>query len=68
MDSIKEFYTPKAYNDKNEYVEENDFDKTLEKAFKQIEEKNYIESIKEYDVTKIVIVFKGKEIRIETRK
>ena len=27
MDSIKEFYTPKAYNDKNEYVEENDFDK-----------------------------------------
>ena len=49
-------------------IEENDFDKTLEKAFKQIEEKNYIESIKEYDVTKIVIVFKGKEIRIETRK
>lgn len=27
MDSIKEFYTPKAYNDKDEYVEENDFDK-----------------------------------------
>lgn len=27
MDEIKEFYTPKAYNDKNEYVEENDFDR-----------------------------------------
>ncbi len=27
MDSIKELYTPKAYNDKDEYVEENDFDK-----------------------------------------
>ena len=49
-------------------IEENDFDKTLEKAFKQIDEKKYCENIKEYDVTKIVIVFKGKEIRIETRK
>ena len=49
-------------------IEENDFDKTIEKAFKQIEDKNYVESIKEYDVTKIVIVFKGKDIRIETRK
>ena len=29
MDSIKEFYTPKAYNDKDEYVEENDFDKFI---------------------------------------
>ena len=27
MDEMKEFYTPKAYNDKNEYVEENDFNK-----------------------------------------
>ena len=49
-------------------IEENDFDNTMEKAFKQIEDKNYQEEIKEYDVTKIVIVFKGKEIRIETRK
>ena len=49
-------------------ISNNDFDKTIEDAFKQIDEKNYVESIKEYDVTKIVIVFKGKEIRIETRK
>lgn len=27
MDEIKEFYKPKAYNDKNEYIEENDFDR-----------------------------------------
>ena len=36
--------------------------------FKQIEEKNYVAEVKDYDVTKIVIVFKGKECRIETRK
>lgn len=29
MDSIKEFYTPRAFNDKDEYVEENDFDKFI---------------------------------------
>ncbi|MBQ8472175.1 MAG: AAA family ATPase [Bacilli bacterium] len=49
-------------------IEENDFEKTLEKAFIQIEDKNYAASLSEYDVTKIVIVFKGKDIRIETRK
>ena len=38
------------------------------KAFKQIEEKNYVLEVKDYDVTKIVIVFKGKECLIETRK
>lgn len=27
MDEIKEFYSPKAFNDKNEYVEENNFEK-----------------------------------------
>ncbi len=27
MDEIKEFYSPKAFNDNNEYVEENDFEK-----------------------------------------
>jgi len=48
-------------------IEKDNFEETMEKAFKQIDEKNYIEEIKEYDVTKIVIVFKGKEIRIETR-
>ena len=47
-------------------ISNNDFDKTIKDAFEQIDEKNYIESIKEYDVTKIVIVFKGKDIRIET--
>lgn len=29
MDEIKGFYTPKAYNDRNEYLEENNFDKFL---------------------------------------
>ena len=48
-------------------IEKNNFEETMENAFKQIDEKNYIETIKEYDVTKIVIVFKRKEIRIETR-
>ena len=45
-----------------------DFSKTIEDAFKQIEEKEYANSFKDYDFTKIVIVFKGKEIMIETRK
>ena len=49
-------------------ISNNDFDETIEKVFKQIEEKNYKEKIKEYDVTKIVIVFKGKEIKMEIRK
>ena len=49
-------------------VYEDTFEETVEKAFKQIEEKNYILEVKDYDVTKIVIVFKGKECRIETRK
>ena len=49
-------------------ITDNDFSKTMEKAFKQIEEKKYANSFKDYDFTKIVIVFKGKEIMIETRK
>ena len=49
-------------------IENGNFEETVEKAFKQIEEKNYILEVKDYDVTKIVIVFKGKECRIETRK
>ena len=49
-------------------VYEDTFEETVEKAFKQIEEKNYVAEVKDYDVTKIVIVFKGKECLIETRK
>ena len=48
-------------------IEENDFDKIIEKAFKQIEDKKYEVEIKEYHVTKIVIVFKYKEVKIEIR-
>ena len=49
-------------------IENGNFEETVEKAFKQIEDKNYVAEVKDYDVTKIVIVFKGKECRIETRK
>ena len=49
-------------------IENGNFEETVEKAFKQIEDKNYILEVKDYDVTKIVIVFKGKECLIETRK
>ena len=49
-------------------IENGNFEETVEKAFKQIEEKNYVAEVKDYDVTKIVIVFKGKECLIETRK
>ena len=49
-------------------IENGNFEETVEKAFKQIEDKDYVAEVKDYDVTKIVIVFKGKECRIETRK
>ena len=49
-------------------IENGNFEETVEKAFKQIEDKNYVVEVKDYDVTKIVIVFKGKECLIETRK
>ena len=49
-------------------IEENDFDKIIEKAFKQIEDKKYEVEIKEYHVTKIVIVFKYKEVKIEIKE
>ena len=48
-------------------IEKDNFDETIDKAFKQIEEKNYEAEIKEYNVTKIVVVFKYKEIKIEIR-
>ncbi len=56
-----------AYIIEFKLVRDNDFSKVIEDAFKQIDEKNYIESIKDYQVIKMVIAFKGKKIRIETR-
>ena len=48
-------------------IENNSFDETIEKAFKQIEDKKYEVELQEYHVTKIVIVFKYKEVKIEIR-
>ena len=48
-------------------IENNNFDETIEKAFKQIEDKKYEVEISEYNITKIVIVFKYKEVKIEIR-
>ena len=49
-------------------VYDGDFNKTIKNAFKQINDKKYEIELKEYNVTKIVIAFKGKEVEIETRK
>ena len=49
-------------------IEKNDFDKTIEEAFNQIELKRYDTGLDGYNVTKIVIVFKGKKVKIEIRK
>ncbi len=49
-------------------IEENDFDKTIEKAFKQVEDKKYEAELQEYHITKIVIVFKYKEVKIEIKE
>ena len=56
-----------AYVIEFKLVKDNDFKKTIEEAFKQIEEKDYANAIKEYEVTKVVIAFKGKKVMIETR-
>ncbi len=48
-------------------VSDSDFDKTISEAFKQIEDNHYDVSLKDYDVTKMVIAFKGKKVKIETR-
>ena len=57
-----------AYIIEFKLVRDNDFEKVIEDGFKQIEDNNYIESIKDYEVIKMVIAFKGKRVKIETRK
>ena len=50
-------------------IENNSFDKTIKNAFRQIQDRKYdVEFKEEYDLTKIVIVFKGKELKIEIKK
>ena len=58
-----------AYIIEFKVIENNNFDKTIKSAFKQINSKKYdIEFKDKYNVTKIVIVFKRKEIKIEIKK
>ncbi len=48
--------------------DDSNFEKTIKKAFKQIEEMKYEVSLKDYDkVIKMAIAFKGKKLRLETR-
>ncbi len=48
--------------------DDSNFEKTIEKAFEQIEEMKYEVSVKDYDkVIKMAIAFKGKKLRLETR-
>ena len=50
-------------------IELDNFNRTIKKALKQINEKKYDSEFKgKYKVTKIAIVFKGKELKIEIRK
>ena len=62
----------KPINSKYAYIIEfkvsgSDFDKTIEEGFKQIDEQKYDLSLKDYNVIKMVIAFRGKKIKIETR-
>ncbi len=48
--------------------DDSNFEKTIEKAFEQIEEMKYDVSLKDYDkVIKMAIAFKGKKLKLETR-
>lgn len=67
--------TPKNNSCKYAYIiefkaiENDNFNRTLRNAIKQINEKKYDDEFKNiYNVTKIVIVFKRKEIKIEIRR
>ena len=42
-------------------------DETLEDAFKQIDEMDYINEVKNYEVTKIAVAFKRKDVKIDIR-
>ena len=44
-----------------------DFDKAIEDGFRQIDEMKYEVSLKGYKIVKMVIAFKGKRLKIETR-
>ena len=48
-------------------VSDSNFDNTIEEGFKQIDEMKYETSLKGYNVVKMVIAFKGKKLKIETR-
>ncbi len=45
-----------------------DFDKAIEDGFRQIDEMKYEVSLKGYKIIKMVIAFKGKKLKFETRK
>ncbi len=64
---LKPLNSKYAYIIEFKLLRDNDFDKTIEEGFKQIEENKYELSLKDYDVTKMVIAFKGKKVKIETR-
>ncbi len=44
------------------------FEPVIRKAFKQISDKKYETELKGFDIIKMVIVFRGKEVRVEYRK
>ncbi len=48
-------------------TDESNFEETLELGFKQIEDRKYFYNVKDYEVIKMVIAFKGKRLKIETR-
>ncbi len=48
-------------------VSDSDFENTIEEGFKQIDEMKYEVSLKGYNLVKMVIAFKGKKLKIETR-
>ena len=48
-------------------VSDLDFDKTINEGFKQIDDRRYDVSLKDYKIVKMIIAFKGKKLKIETR-
>ena len=48
-------------------VSDLDFDKAIEDGFRQIDEMKYEVSLKSYKIVKMVIAFKGKRLKFETK-
>ena len=59
--------TNNAYIIEVKLADNNNFDEVIKLGFKQIEDNKYEDEVKNYNVTKMVIAFNGKKVKIETR-